>query len=88
VTVEFGPSRSTRFERALADARRGAGECSEVEPGRHRSASRSARTPFAYTGLARLLERARHSASCDRSAPRVGEANSLLSRDRQVSAPG
>jgi len=30
VTVEFGPSRSKRFEKALAEARSGAGECSEL----------------------------------------------------------
>jgi hypothetical protein len=60
VTVEFGPSRSTRFERALADARRGAGECSEVEPGRHRVSFTLGTDPAAYTGLARLLERVRH----------------------------
>ena len=37
VTVEFGPSRSKRFAKALAKARSGAGECSELEPGRYRT---------------------------------------------------
>src|SRR5207245_1829586 len=36
VRVEFGPSRSKRFGRALAEARDGPGECSELEPGRYR----------------------------------------------------
>jgi hypothetical protein len=60
VTVEFGPSRSRRFGRALAEARSGAGECSEVEPGRHRVSFRLGTTAAGYTGLARLLERVRH----------------------------
>jgi hypothetical protein len=60
VTVEFGPSRSRRFGRALAEARSGAGECSEVEPGRHRVSFRLGTIAAAYTGLARLLERVRH----------------------------
>ena len=34
ITVEFGPSRSKRFGRGVAEARSRAGECSEVEPGR------------------------------------------------------
>ena len=60
VTVEFGPSRSRRFGRALAEARSGAGQCSEVEPGRHRVRFTLGTAPAAYTGLARLLERVRH----------------------------
>jgi hypothetical protein len=60
VTVEFGPSRSRRFGRALAEARSGAGECSEVEPGRHRVSFTLGTGAAAYTGLARLLERVRH----------------------------
>ncbi len=56
VTVEFGPSRSRRFGRALAEARSRAGECSEVEPGRHRVSFRLDTIAAAYTGLARLLE--------------------------------
>jgi hypothetical protein len=37
LTVEFGPSRSRRFGRALAEAHSGPGECSEAEPGRYRA---------------------------------------------------
>ncbi len=60
VTVEFGPSRSKRFGRALADARSGAGECVEVEPGRYRARFTLDTDSAVYTGLARLLERVRH----------------------------
>jgi hypothetical protein len=60
LTVEFGPSRSKRFGRALAVAQSGAGECSEVEPGRHRVRFVLGEDPTAYAGLARLLERVRH----------------------------
>ena len=37
ITVEFGPSRSKRFGKALAEARRLARDCSEVEPGKYRA---------------------------------------------------
>src|SRR6266516_4777788 len=37
LTVEFGPSRSKRFGKALAEAENGPGECSELEPGRYRA---------------------------------------------------
>jgi len=60
VTVEFGPSRSKRFGRALAEARSGAGECSEVEPGRYRARFVLSEDSAAYADLARLLERVRH----------------------------
>src|SRR5712692_6782299 len=60
MTVEFGPSRSKRFGRALAEARSRGGECSEVEPGRYRARFVLGTDPAAYTGLARLLERVRH----------------------------
>jgi hypothetical protein len=60
VTVEFGPSRSKRFGRAVAEAHNGAGECSEVEPGRYRVRFVLGEDSAAYTGLARLLERVRH----------------------------
>ena len=60
VTVEFGPSRSKRFGKALVGARSRADQFSEVEPGRYR-ARFVLGTDFAvYTGLARLLERVRH----------------------------
>ena len=60
VTVEFRPSRSKRFGRALAEARSGAGECSEVEPGRYRTRFVLNTDSGVYAGLARLLERVRH----------------------------
>jgi hypothetical protein len=60
LTVEFGPSRSKRFGKALAEARRGAGECSEVEPGRYRVSFVLEEDSAAYADLARLLERVRH----------------------------
>jgi len=59
-TVEFGPSRSKRFGKALAEARRLARECSEVEPGKYRAKFLLGTDSAAYTGLARLLERVRH----------------------------
>ncbi len=60
VTVKFGPSRSKRFGRAVADARGQAGECIEVEPGRYRANFVLGTNAAAYTGLAHLLERIRH----------------------------
>ncbi len=60
ITVEFGPSRSKRFARALGDARSQAGECSEVEPGRYQARFVLGTDSAAYTGLARLVERVRH----------------------------
>ncbi len=60
VTVEFGPSRSKRFGKAVAEAQSGAGECSEVEPGRYRASFVLGTDFAAYAGLARLLERVRH----------------------------
>ncbi len=60
VTVEFGPSRSKRFGRALAEARSGTGECSEAEPGRYRAKFVLGRDSAAYAGLAHLVERVRH----------------------------
>jgi hypothetical protein len=60
LTVEFGPSRSKRFGKALAQARRGARGCSEVEPGRYRASFVLGEDAAAYTGLASLLERVRH----------------------------
>ena len=60
MTVEFGPSRSKRFGRAVAEARSEPGECAEVEPGRYRTKFVLGTDSAAYTGLARLLERVRH----------------------------
>jgi hypothetical protein len=60
VRVEFGPSRSKRFDQALAEAHGGVGECRELEPGRYRATFSLGDDSAAYTGLARLLERVRH----------------------------
>jgi hypothetical protein len=60
VSVEFGPSRSKRFGKALAEAESGPGECAELEPGRYRTNFLLDEDAAAYTGLARLLERVRH----------------------------
>src|SRR5438128_1151857 len=56
-TVEFGPSRSKRFGRALDEARRLARECSEVEPGKYRARFALGTDSAAYAALASLLER-------------------------------
>jgi hypothetical protein len=56
--VEFGPSSSKRFGKALAQA--GPGECAEVEPGRYRVRFRLGTDAAIYSGLGRLLERVRH----------------------------
>jgi hypothetical protein len=60
ITVEFGPSRSKRFGKAVGEACRVARECSEVEPGKYRARFHLGTDSAAYTGLARLLERVRH----------------------------
>src|SRR5712691_793390 len=60
VSVEFGPSRSKRFGKALAEAESGPGECSELEPGRYRTSFLLDEDATVYTGLARVLERVRH----------------------------
>ncbi len=59
LTVEFGPSRSKRFARAVAEAQSGAGECSEVEPGRYRVRFVIGEEPTVYAALAGLLARVR-----------------------------
>jgi hypothetical protein len=60
LTVEFGPSRSKRFGLAVAEARRGADECGEREPGRYRANFRLGVDAAAYVALASLLGRVRH----------------------------
>ena len=60
VSVEFGPSRSKRFGKALAEAESGPGVCSQLEPGRYRTSFLLDQDAAIYTGLARLLERVRH----------------------------
>ncbi len=74
LTVEFGPSRSRRFAKAVAEARGGAGECSELEPGRYRVRFLLDKEAAAYTSLARLLQRVR-----DWRASEVYEAERLVS---------
>ena len=56
VTVEFGPSRSKRFAKAVAAAQSGPGECQELEPGRYRVSFVLGRDASVYVGLARLLQ--------------------------------
>jgi hypothetical protein len=58
--VEFGPSRSKRFAKAVALAQGGLGECSESEPGRYRVRFLLAADAAIYSALGRLLERVRH----------------------------
>jgi hypothetical protein len=58
--VEFGPSRSKRFGKAVALAQGGPGECAESEPGRYRVRFLLAADPALYGALGRLLERVRH----------------------------
>jgi hypothetical protein len=60
LTVAFGPSRSKRFAKAVAEACGGPGEFSEPEPGRYRVSFLLGEDAAAYGGLARLLERVRH----------------------------
>jgi hypothetical protein len=74
LTVEFGPSRSKRFAKAVAEARNGAGECTELEPGRYRTSFLLGREPAPYRALARLLERVR-----EWRATEVSEGNELVS---------
>lgn len=74
LTVEFGPSRSKRFGKAVAEAQSGAGECSELEPGRFRVRFLLGEEAAAYAGLARLLERVRHWRTTD-----VSEDEELVS---------
>jgi hypothetical protein len=60
LSVEFGPSRSKRFGKAVALAQGGPGECTEVEPGRYRVTFLLSREAALYSALGRLLERVRH----------------------------
>lgn len=56
LTVEFGPSRSKRFAKAVAAAESGPGECEQLEPGRYRVSFALVRDEHVYIGLARLLQ--------------------------------
>jgi hypothetical protein len=60
LTVVFGPSRSQRFGKAVAVARGGPGECTEVEAGRYRVGFLLGTDTDTYKGLGRLLEWVRH----------------------------
>jgi hypothetical protein len=59
LTVEFGPSRSKRFAKAVAEAQSGPGECRELEPDRYRVSFNLGTDAGVYVGLARLLQRVR-----------------------------
>jgi hypothetical protein len=58
-TVEFGPSRSKRFARAVAEAR-SAPSFEETEPGRYRATFALDRDAGVYATLARLIQRVWH----------------------------
>ena len=60
LTVEFGPSRSRRFGKAVALAQSGPGACTEIERGRYRVTFLLASEAALYSALGRLLERVRH----------------------------
>jgi len=60
MTVEFGPSRSKRFGKAVAEAQSGPGECRELEPGRYRVSFLLGEEARVYVGLARLLQQVRN----------------------------
>jgi hypothetical protein len=74
LTVEFGPSRSKRFRKAVGEAQSGAGECSELEPGSYRVRFALGSDGRVYTSLARLLQRVR-----DWRATEVYEGDQLVS---------
>ena len=74
LTVEFGPSRSKRFAKAVAEAQSGAGECSELELGSYRVRFVLGRDGGIYGSLARLLQRVR-----DWRATEVYEGDQLVS---------
>jgi hypothetical protein len=65
VTVEFGPSRSKRFAKAVAAAESGPGECQELEPGRYRVSFVLGTDAGVYVGLARLLQWVRNWAATE-----------------------
>jgi hypothetical protein len=60
LTVEFGPSRSKRFTKAVEEARGSAGDCSEFELGRYRVRFLLGSDGHVYGSLARLLQRVRN----------------------------
>src|SRR2546425_292497 len=60
LTVEFGPSRSKRFRKAVEEAHSGAGECSELEPGSYRVRFVLGSDGRVHASLARLMQRVRN----------------------------
>jgi hypothetical protein len=56
LSVEFGPSRSKRLGKAVAEAQSGPGECRELEPDRYRVSFLLGEDASVYVGLARLLQ--------------------------------
>ncbi len=60
LTVEFGPSRSKRFRKAVEEAQSGAGECGELAPGSYRVRFVLGSDGRVYMSLARLLQRVRN----------------------------
>jgi hypothetical protein len=58
--VEFGPSRSKRFAKALAYARDRADQCTELEPGKYRATFQLDSDPAAYLSLGALLKTVRY----------------------------
>jgi hypothetical protein len=82
-TIEFGPSRSKRFGKALADAQLLARECSEVGPGRYKASFVLGTDPAAYAPLAFLLERVRHwraTEVCEGDEPVSGAVSRLFAQ--------
>jgi len=74
LTVEFGPSRSKRFGKAVEEALDGAGDCVELGPGSYRVRFLLGRDGRVYSSLARLLQRVR-----DWRATEVYEGDQLVS---------
>jgi hypothetical protein len=59
LTVEFGPSRSKRFAKAVMEAESGCGDCDALEPSRYRVRFVLNKDRAVHTSLARLLQRVR-----------------------------
>lgn len=59
-TVEFGPSRSKGFARAVAEARKGDPSVAEIEPGRFRARFALERDAGVYAALSALIQRVWH----------------------------
>src|SRR5439155_9129199 len=60
LTIEFGPTGSKRFAKAVAAAQRGPGQCVELEPGRYRVSFLLGTDAAVYRNLAHLLQGVRH----------------------------